>query len=117
MQYLTHLAAVVTGAAADVNTPLGAHDIYDEEDFIIALTKLIASHLDITRWVFKLESAWQVCYSITTGNRHYDSALFVAKQSSVIVCSTRDTCRLCILYAIAYSALCVCLKHMTIRTD
>jgi hypothetical protein len=51
---------MIMSTAADVNTPLGAHDIYDEEDFIIALTKLIASHLDITRWVFKLESAWQV---------------------------------------------------------
>jgi hypothetical protein len=71
MQYRTHFAAVITGTAADVNTPLGAHDIYNEEDFIIALTKLIASHLDITRWVFKLESAWQVCYNTTVDINMY----------------------------------------------
>lgn len=43
-----------------MNTPLGAHDIYSEEDLVIALTKLIAAHLDVNRWVFKLDSAWQV---------------------------------------------------------
>ena len=42
--------------AADVNVPVGAHDIYDDEDFVIALTKLIASHLDVERWLFKIDA-------------------------------------------------------------
>ncbi|KAJ8602198.1 hypothetical protein CTAYLR_003604 [Chrysophaeum taylorii] len=37
---------------ADVNIPIGAHDIYDYEDFLVALAKLIASHLEIKRWLF-----------------------------------------------------------------
>lgn len=40
---------------ADVSVPVGAHDIYDEEDFIIALTKLIASNLDVSRWLMKMD--------------------------------------------------------------
>lgn len=41
--------------AAQVNVPLGAHDIYDQEDMVIALTKLIASQLDINTWLLKTD--------------------------------------------------------------
>ena len=62
-----------------MNVPVGAHDIYDEEDFVIALTKvreregakfdwrvlnlrargccqLIASHLEVRRWLLKIDA-------------------------------------------------------------
>ena len=42
-------------AAADVSAPIGAHDVYDEEDLMIALTKLIAGHLDVQRWHIKVD--------------------------------------------------------------
>ena len=42
-------------AAADVSAPIGAHDVYDEEDLMIALTKLIACNLDVRRWHIKLD--------------------------------------------------------------
>ncbi|GMH84334.1 hypothetical protein TrVE_jg5934 [Triparma verrucosa] len=41
--------------AADVSVPVGAHDIYDEEDFVVALCKLISSNLDVKRWMFKID--------------------------------------------------------------
>eukprot|EP00965_Chrysotila_dentata_P048382 1604732-Pleurochrysis_carterae.AAC.1 len=41
--------------AAQVNTPPGAHDIYDEKHFYSALAQLICTHLDVPRWVFKLD--------------------------------------------------------------
>lgn len=40
---------------ADVNVPVGAHDIYDEEDFLVALAKLIARHLEVGRWIFAID--------------------------------------------------------------
>lgn len=40
---------------ADVNIPVGAHDIYDEEDFFVALAKLIARHLEVGRWIFAID--------------------------------------------------------------
>lgn len=42
--------------AADVNVPIGAHDIYDEEDFVVALAKLVAGHLDVGRWRFRVDA-------------------------------------------------------------
>ncbi|CAM9563669.1 unnamed protein product, partial [Choristocarpus tenellus] len=42
--------------AADVNIPLGAHDIYSEDDFMVALTKLIASNLNVQRWKIKIDA-------------------------------------------------------------
>ena len=38
--YSTRSGAKRVFVAADVNVPVGAHDIYDEEDFVIALTKV-----------------------------------------------------------------------------
>lgn len=42
-------------AAADVSAPIGAHDVYDEEDLMVALTKLIACNLDVRRWHVKVD--------------------------------------------------------------
>lgn len=42
-------------AAADVNAPIGAHDVYDEEDLVVSLTKLIACNLDVQRWYVKVD--------------------------------------------------------------
>jgi hypothetical protein len=39
---------------AKVNIPIGAHDIYNEEDLIIALSRLMSSNLDIKRWIIRL---------------------------------------------------------------
>ncbi|CAM9270894.1 unnamed protein product, partial [Scytosiphon promiscuus] len=43
-------------AAADVSAPVGAHDVYDEEDLMVALTKLIACNLEVRRWYIKLDA-------------------------------------------------------------
>ena len=37
-----------------VNIPIGAHDIFTPEDLFIALSRLIASNLDINRWLIRL---------------------------------------------------------------
>lgn len=42
-------------AAADVSAPIGAHDVYDEEDLMVALTKLIACNLHVRRWHIKID--------------------------------------------------------------
>lgn len=42
-------------AAADVSTPIGAHDVYDEEDLVVSLTKLIACNLEVRRWRIKVD--------------------------------------------------------------
>lgn len=43
-------------AAADVSAPIGAHDVYDEEDLMVALTKLIACNLHVRRWHIKVDA-------------------------------------------------------------
>ena len=43
-------------AAADVSAPVGAHDVYDEEDLMVALTKLIAGNLHVRRWHIKVDA-------------------------------------------------------------
>ncbi|CAM9216989.1 unnamed protein product, partial [Discosporangium mesarthrocarpum] len=55
--------------AADVNVPYGAHDVYDEEDFMVALTKLIASNLEVQRWHIRVD----VCYD-NLGHAVFDTA-------------------------------------------
>lgn len=40
---------------ADVPIPIGAYDIYHENEFEISLTKLILSHIHIDNWVFKID--------------------------------------------------------------
>lgn len=43
---------------ADVSVPLGAHDIYDENSLLVALAKLISSHLEIGRWIIRADSSF-----------------------------------------------------------
>ncbi|KAL1514674.1 hypothetical protein AB1Y20_003762 [Prymnesium parvum] len=42
--------------AAQVNMPPGAHDIYGEEHLISTLAQLMCQHLDVPRWIFKLDN-------------------------------------------------------------
>ena len=42
-------------AAAQVNAPPGLHDLYDVHAICSGLAKLICAHLDVPRWVFKLD--------------------------------------------------------------
>ncbi len=42
-------------ALADMNTPPGAHDLYEEEEIYSALAKLIAAYIDVPRWIFKID--------------------------------------------------------------
>lgn len=39
---------------SNVNIPIGAHDIFSHEDLYIALSRLIASNLDVNRWLIRL---------------------------------------------------------------
>jgi len=67
--YSTRGGAKRTFMAADVSVPVGAHDIYDEEDFVIALTKLIASNLDVSRWMFRIDADYN-----NVGSAYFDVA-------------------------------------------
>ena len=40
---------------ADVPTPLSAIDIYDDQEFILSLAKLIANNLYVNTWIFKID--------------------------------------------------------------
>ena len=44
---------------AGVNVPIGAHDIYNEEQLALALTKLIVGNLNVDRWLIKLDCDYQ----------------------------------------------------------
>ena len=39
---------------ACINVPIGVHDVYTEDDIIIALARLIATNTDVNRWILKL---------------------------------------------------------------
>ena len=39
---------------AYVNVPIGAHDITSSSDFYLALPRLIASNIEVRRWIFRL---------------------------------------------------------------
>ena len=39
----------------NIPIPPGSFDIYDEKEFLLTLTKLIAYNLDVTSWVFKID--------------------------------------------------------------
>ena len=39
-----------------VNFPIGAHDIANEDDFAVSLSRLIASNLDVDRWLVRLNN-------------------------------------------------------------
>ena len=42
-------------SAAQVNMPPGLHDLYDEEAMCAGLARLICSHLDVPRWLLKID--------------------------------------------------------------
>lgn len=54
--YATRSGAKRVLHAADVNVPSGAHDIYGEEDLVVALAKLIAGRLEVERWRFATDN-------------------------------------------------------------
>jgi hypothetical protein len=41
---------------ACVNAPIGAHDISTSGDFYVALSSLIASNIEVKRWMFRLNT-------------------------------------------------------------
>lgn len=43
-------------AAAEVAVAPGAHDIYDEADLLAYLSKLMVEHLDVQRWLLKIDN-------------------------------------------------------------
>ena len=43
---------------AQVNTPPGLHDLYDEPALCAGLARLICAHLDVPRWIFKLDDEY-----------------------------------------------------------
>jgi hypothetical protein len=43
-------------AAAEVAVAPGAHDIYDEQDLLAYLSRLIVEHLSVQRWVLKIDN-------------------------------------------------------------
>jgi IQ domain-containing protein H len=40
---------------ADVPTPVSSVDIYDEQEFVLSLAKLIVGNLYVQTWVFKID--------------------------------------------------------------
>lgn len=40
---------------ADVPTPISSVDIYDEQEFVVSLAKLIANNLYVHTWIFKID--------------------------------------------------------------
>jgi hypothetical protein len=38
-----------------VPTPVSSVDVYDEQEFILSLAKLIAGNLYVTTWLFKID--------------------------------------------------------------
>lgn len=40
---------------ADVNVPTGSYDIYDEDELVFALAKLIVAHIEQTAWVLRID--------------------------------------------------------------
>eukprot|EP00742_Colponemidia_sp_Colp-10_P007009 GILJ01007522.1.p1 GENE.GILJ01007522.1~~GILJ01007522.1.p1 ORF type:complete len:1129 (-),score=134.43 GILJ01007522.1:199-3585(-) len=42
-------------ALADVSVPTGAYDIYDKDEFVLTLARLIATNIDTERWLFKID--------------------------------------------------------------
>lgn len=39
-------------------TPISAIDIYDEQEFMLSLAKLIANNLYVTTWIFKIDDEY-----------------------------------------------------------
>jgi len=59
-------------AAAQVNMPPAAYDIYSEEDCFLALTRLVIRYPLVRRWLFKLDDEFggrgHVCFDMATLN-------------------------------------------------
>ena len=53
--YSTKSGAKKIFALADVPTPISAIDIYDEQEFMLQLAKLIANNLYVNTWLFKID--------------------------------------------------------------
>ncbi len=41
--------------AADVPTPISAYDIYDKNEFLNSLARLVAHNLFVNTWIFKID--------------------------------------------------------------
>ena len=52
IQSRSFLKKIFTDAC--VNVPIGAHDICSTQDFYLALPRLIASNIEVRRWIFRL---------------------------------------------------------------
>jgi IQ domain-containing protein H len=65
---------------ANVNVPLGAHDIYDEETLILSLTKLIAANLAVERWIIKLDVDYENLSWAFLDVRHLDCIVALRKE-------------------------------------
>ena len=63
-RYATKSGAKRIFSAAEVNIPPGAHDIYEESEALATLAKLIASSIDMKRWIFKIDllRLYSVCH-------------------------------------------------------
>ena len=53
--YSTKSGAKKIFQLADVPTPISAIDIYDEQEFMLQLAKLIANNLYVNTWIFKID--------------------------------------------------------------
>lgn len=40
----------------NMSIPIGAHDVHTQDDLLIALTRLMSSNLDVTRWMIRLNT-------------------------------------------------------------
>ena len=45
-------------AAADVNIPVGAHDVYEEGELFATVAKLVAAYPDVRKWLVKIDDEW-----------------------------------------------------------
>lgn len=53
--YSTKSGAKKIFGLSDVPTPISAIDIYDEQEFLLQLAKLIANNLYVNVWIFKID--------------------------------------------------------------
>lgn len=70
--------------------PIGAHDVHTEDDLLIALTRLISSNLDVTRWLIRLNTDYN-----NEGTAYIDTSklqiiLDLRKEQKVLMSSHAD---------------------------
>lgn len=58
-EYTTKSGAKTAFMESEVNVPIGAHDIYDTETFMLAFTKLMSGNLSVDRWLVKLDADYE----------------------------------------------------------